>query len=91
VSSPPVVALRVSPEMKALLRALAEREQSSESALAKQILEAMHRRSASEGFPKLEALEKVSRDARLIIRVAPDDGKSAGSGSGAGPCARRRH
>ncbi len=73
MSSPPVVALRVTPEMKTLLRALAEREQITESALVRQLLEAMLRRSALAGFPKLEALEKVSRDARLSIRLEPDD------------------
>jgi predicted DNA-binding protein len=72
MSSPPVIALRVTPEMKTLLRALAEREQITESALVRQLLEAMLRRSALEGFPKLEALEKLSRDARLSIRLAPE-------------------
>jgi predicted DNA-binding protein len=67
------VQCRVTPEMKTLLRTLAEREQITESALVRQLLEAMLRRSALEGFPKLEALEKVSRDARLSIRLAPDD------------------
>jgi hypothetical protein len=38
MSSPPVVALRVTPEMKTLLRALAEREQITESALVRQLL-----------------------------------------------------
>ena len=59
--------------MKTLLHALAEREQITESALIRQLLEAMLRRSALEEFPKLEALEKVSRDARLTIRLEPDD------------------
>ena len=70
MSSPPVIARRVTAEMKTLLRALADREQITESALVRQLLEAMLRRSAMEGFPKLEALEKVSRDARLTIRSA---------------------
>ena len=73
MSSPPVIALRVTPDMKTLLRALAEREQITESALVRQLLEALLRRSALQGFPKLEALEKVSRDARLSIRLEPDD------------------
>jgi predicted DNA-binding protein len=67
------VQCRVTPEMKTLLRTLAEREQITESALVRQLLEAMLRRSAIEGFPKLEALEKVSRDARLSVRLAPED------------------
>jgi len=59
--------------MKTLLRVLAEREQITESALVRELLEAMLRRSAAEGFPKLEALENVSRDARLTVRLAPED------------------
>jgi len=73
MASPPFVAARVTPEMKTLLRVLAEREQISESALVRQLLEVTLRMSAKEGFPKLDTLEKVSRDARLSIRLAPDD------------------
>jgi predicted DNA binding CopG/RHH family protein len=73
MAAPPFVAARVTPELKTLLRTLAEREQITESALVRQLLEVMLRRSAMEGFPKLEALEKVSRDARLSIRLAPED------------------
>jgi len=67
------VQCRVTPEVKTLLRTLAEREQITESALVRQLLEVMLRRSAAEGFPKLEALEKMSRDARLSVRLAPED------------------
>jgi predicted DNA binding CopG/RHH family protein len=63
----------VTPEMKTLLRVLAEREQITESALVRQLLEVMLRMSAKEGFPKLDTLEKVSRDARLSVRLAPED------------------
>ena len=63
----------MTPEMKTLLRALAERERITESALVRQLLEVMLRRSAAEGFPKPGALEKVSRDARLTVRLEPDD------------------
>lgn len=73
MAAPPFVAARVTPEMKTLLRALAEREQITESALVRQLLEVMLRRSAAGGFPRLEALERVSRDARLSVRLAPDD------------------
>jgi hypothetical protein len=64
---------RVAPEVKTLLRVLAEREQITESALVRQLLEVVLRTSAKEGFPKLDGLEKVSRDARLTIRLAPED------------------
>ena len=73
MAAPPFVAARVTPEMKTLLRVLAEREQITESALVRQLLEVTLRMSAKEGFPKLDALEKVSRDARLSVRLAPED------------------
>jgi hypothetical protein len=73
MASPPFVAARVTPEIKTLVRALAEREQITESALMRQLLEVMLRSSAVEGFPKLEALERVGRDARLSVRLAPGD------------------
>src|SRR5579864_8755727 len=73
MAAPPFVAARVTPEMKMLLRALAEREQITESALVRQLLEVMLRRSAAEGFPKLETLERRSLDVRLSISLAPED------------------
>src|SRR6202140_1031237 len=73
MAAPPFVAARVTPEMKTLLRILSEREQITESALVRQLLEVMLRLSAKEGFPKLDALEKVSRDARLSVRLMNED------------------
>jgi Bacterial mobilisation protein (MobC) len=73
MASPPFVAARVTPEMKTLLRVLAEREQITESALVRELLETMLRRSAAEGFPKLGSQEKLIRDARLTVRLAPED------------------
>jgi hypothetical protein len=73
MAAPPFVAARVTPEMKTLLRVLAEREQITESALVRELLETMLRRSTAEGFPKLGAQEKLSRDARLTVRLAPED------------------
>src|SRR5438067_6819206 len=67
------VQCRVAADVKTLLRVLAEREQITESALVRQLLEVTLRISAKEGFPKLDALEKVSRDARLSVRLAPED------------------
>jgi hypothetical protein len=46
----PFVAARVTPEMKTLLRVLAEREQITGSALVRQLLEVMLRVSAKEDF-----------------------------------------
>ena len=48
------VQCRVTTEMKTLLRTLAEREQITESALVRQLLEVMLRRSASEEVPRAE-------------------------------------
>src|ERR1700733_7399299 len=73
MAAPPCGAARVTPEIKTLLRVLAEREQITESALVRQLLEVMLRMSAKEGFPKLDTLRKVSRDARLSVRLAPED------------------
>ncbi len=67
------VQCRVTSEVKTLLRVLAEREQVTESALVRQLIEVMLRMSAKDGFPKLDALEKVSRDARFSVRLAPED------------------
>jgi hypothetical protein len=59
--------------MKTLVRALAEREQITESALVKQLLEVVLRTAALQGFPNLEMLDKPNRDARLYVRLDPDD------------------
>src|SRR5207253_1100027 len=80
MAAPPFVAARVTPEMKTLLSVLAEREQVTESALVRQLLEVMLRVSAKEGFPKLDALEKSSRDTRLSVRLAPEPGPVVRSG-----------
>ena len=67
------VQCRVTTEVKTLLRVLADREQITESALVRQLLEVMLRRSALAGFPKIEAAEKGSRDARLSVRLASEE------------------
>jgi hypothetical protein len=67
------IGFRVSPGMKTLVRTLAEREQITESALVKQLLEVMLRRTALEGFPRLAELDKPTRDSRMTIRLDPED------------------
>lgn len=67
------IAARVSPEMKARLRALAEQRQTSESALLKRLLEV-----TLEGAPEVQlgnttSAPRVARDARLYVRLWPDD------------------
>jgi hypothetical protein len=64
---------RVTPEIKTLTRALAKREQITESALIKELLEVVLRSSAAKGFPKLEELQRTSRDMRLYVRLNPND------------------
>ena len=63
---------RVTPEMKKLVRALAEREQITESALVKELLQVVLRTGALEGFPKLDELDRPNRDSRLYVRVEPE-------------------
>ena len=64
---------RVTPEMKTLVRALAKREQITESALVKQLLQVVLRTAALQGFPKLDELDRPNRDARLYVRLEPED------------------
>jgi hypothetical protein len=67
------VQCRVTAEMKTLVRALAEREKITESALVKQLLEVVLRTAALQGSPNLETLDKPNRDARFYVRLDPDD------------------
>jgi predicted DNA binding CopG/RHH family protein len=69
----PVIVSRVSPELKALIGELAERGQLTESALVKQLLEVLLRTSALVQFPKVDARKPSTRDARVYIRLDPED------------------
>lgn len=73
MASDAFVQFRVTPEVKTILRAIAEREQITESALVRQLVEVMLRTQIKAGDPKLEELERASRDARLYVRLEPDD------------------
>jgi hypothetical protein len=64
---------RVTPEIKALVRTLAEREQITESALVKELLQVVLRTAALQGFPKLDELDRPNRGARLSVRLEPED------------------
>jgi hypothetical protein len=64
---------RVTLEMKTLVRALAKREQITESALVKQLLDVVLRTSALTGVTKTDTLDKVNRDVRLYVRLDPED------------------
>jgi hypothetical protein len=63
---------RVTPEIKALVRTLAQRDQITESALIKQLLEVVLRSSAAAGLSRLER-QRAPRDIRLYVRLDPDD------------------
>ncbi|WP_129777488.1 plasmid mobilization relaxosome protein MobC [Peristeroidobacter soli] len=62
---------RVTPEMKALVRRIAQREQITESALVKQLLDVVLRSSVVEQLPPVE--ERIQRHARLSVRLEPGD------------------
>lgn len=62
---------RVTPEMKALIRRIAQREQITESALVKQLLSAVLRSSAVEQLPSSEG--RIKRHARLSLRLESED------------------
>lgn len=64
---------RVTSEAKALLQALASRERITESALVRQLLETVLRTTTGGVTPAAVFSERVTRDARLSVRLAPDD------------------
>jgi hypothetical protein len=55
------IQFRVTPEVKTLVRAPAEREQITESALVKQLLQVVLRTAALLGFPNVDTLDKPNR------------------------------
>ena len=67
-----LIACRVPLETKARVRQLAEREGVTESTLLRQLLEVVLRTAGLGGPPPI-ASPKVHRDARLNVRLAPED------------------
>jgi antitoxin component of RelBE/YafQ-DinJ toxin-antitoxin module len=67
-----LIACSVTSETKARVRALAEREGITESTLVRQLLDTVLRTSLSGGGLELP-LERVSRPARLYVRLAAED------------------
>src|ERR1700691_5829342 len=63
---------RVTPETKALVRTLAQRDQITESALIKQLLEVVLRSSAAGGLCIVEP-QRAARQVRLYVRLDPTD------------------
>ena len=64
---------RVTSETKALIQALGDRERITESALVRQLLETVLRTTTGGDTPATGSPERVTRDARLSVRLAPDD------------------
>ncbi len=73
MASPPFIAARVTPEMKSLLRFLAEREQKTESALVRELLEVVLRTSVVTEIPRPDEKPRSNRDIRLSVRLDPND------------------
>jgi hypothetical protein len=68
-----LIACRVSLETKDRVRRVADREGITESALLRQLVEVMLRKADSDGAPVLTPPERVNRDARLNLRLEPQD------------------
>ena len=73
MAAPPFIAARVTPEMKSLLRVLAEREQKTESAVVRQLLEVVLRTSTVGEIRLLDEKPRSNRDIRLYVRLDPND------------------
>jgi hypothetical protein len=68
-----LVRCRVSTETKSLLQCIAAREQVTESALVRELLETLVRTSATESPARSNADDTELRGERLSIRLSPDD------------------
>ena len=73
MAAPPFIAARVTPEMKSLLRVLAEREQKTESAVVRQLLEVVLRTSTVGEIRLLDEKPRPNRDIRLYVRLDSND------------------
>jgi hypothetical protein len=68
-----LIACRVTSETKARVRQLAERDGVTESALVRQLLDVVLRAAHLEATPQICEPVKVNRDARLSVRLEPED------------------
>jgi uncharacterized protein (DUF1778 family) len=73
MSASAFIGFRVTPEVKALLQEVADREQVSTSAVARQLVETMLRSRVQADAPSVEAIDPPSREARLSIRLDVED------------------
>ena len=75
MSADAFIQVRVAPEVKARLQALAERENITESALVRQLLLTMLRVQVSARESEPEVTEAIPRDSRVWVRLRLDDRK----------------
>lgn len=68
-----LIACRVTPETKARVRRLAERDGITESALLRQLLDVVLRTANLDELPAMATSDRVNRQARLNVRLEPED------------------
>jgi hypothetical protein len=68
-----LIGCRVTSETKARVRRLAERDGITESALLRQLLDVVLRTAGPIEPPALAPAKKISRDARVNVRLEPED------------------
>jgi antitoxin component of RelBE/YafQ-DinJ toxin-antitoxin module len=68
-----LIACRVTSETKARVRRLAERDGITESTLLRQLLDVVLRTAGLDGPSTMAAPDKVNRDARVNVRLEPED------------------
>jgi predicted HicB family RNase H-like nuclease len=73
MSGNPCVQCRVSPEIKARLRAAAKQQQVTESVLLKRLVELALLSSRVADSPAIEPPEPATRNARVFVRLRPED------------------
>jgi Bacterial mobilisation protein (MobC) len=69
----PCIQCRVSPETKARLHAVAERQRVTESVLLKRLVESALLAPAMPNTETIEPIEPVARNARVFVRLRPED------------------
>src|SRR5277367_3002455 len=75
MSADAFIQIRVTPEVKGRLRALAEREQITESVLVRQLLGSMLRVQEPMAISKPKEEESIPRESRLYVRLRLEDRK----------------
>src|SRR6516164_5864163 len=68
-----LIACRVTSETKARVRRLAERDGITESTLLRQLLDVVLRTAGLDDPPAMTVRDKVNRDARVNVRLEPED------------------